>query len=282
MKKLLRYGILCLLLCAAFRQAAMLRDLSPSVSLRFTEPISGEQAASFGAAWAEERGFVSGRESTVVRFTGDVQLVFPARWLYGTPPNGLMPDFCAVSTGLAWELFGGMDVTGLELELNGEDRIISGVFEHGEPVLLIPDEDGFTAAELFPVPTDVDPYRFARDRAAQAALPEPVQILCGPEGAAIAMLLPWLCVILAAWKFLRRRNIWCRAVPVVMVLMALPVWFIPTRWSDTAFWAELLGSLSGRFQDWMTVYPCLRDVQMKEAWYALVLTIGPATWAIKE
>jgi len=282
MKRFVRYAILFGILCCSFRQAAVILDHAPSVSLRFDTPFSLEQSEAFAAVWAEEPGIASGIGTTVIRFAGDAHLAFPAAWVCGSPPNDLMENACAVSTCLAWELYGGTDVTGLTVQIDAESYHICGVFDHGSPVLLVPGEDGFTAAELFPAPAGIDQYRYAHSCAAQAGLEEPTQILCGPEAGFLAGLLPWLCVMLAAWPLARRimrgRN-WGWLIVVLILLPVIPDWFLPTRWSDTVFWTELAHSLHSRFQDWLTLNPALRDLAVKESWYALGILLL-CSWAM--
>ncbi len=272
MKRILRFAVIFLLLCVSFRQAAEIRDLSPAVSLRFEQPFTQEQAAPFAAVWSEEKGYVSGYETTLIRFDGDAQLAFPAAWRYGMPPNNLIENACAVSTQLAWEVYGGDDVTGLTVEIAGSAYTICGVIDHEEAVALLPDDGGFTAAELFPVPNGTDLYRHARNCAAQAGLDEPEQILCGPESASIALLLPWLCVIRCGWPLLRRTTkgrSWLLLIVLLLLIPTIPNWLVPTRWSDTVFWSELLQSLSSRFHDWLSLSPALRDLPVKEYWLML-------------
>lgn len=282
MKRFVRYAVLFALLCFSFRQAAVIREHAPSVSLRFSTPFSIDQAAPFAAAWSEEKRIVSGIGTTLIRFRGDAQLAFPAAWVCGVPPNDLMENTCAVSTRLAWELYGGTDVIDLTVEIDAEAYTICGVFDHKSPVLLLPGEDGFMAAELYPVPAVVDQYRHARECAAQAGLEEPTQILCGPEATFLAGLFPWLYVTLATWALVRRmargRN-WVWLIVVLILLPVIPDWFVPTRWSDTVFWAELAHSLHSRFQDWLTLNPALRDLTVKESWFVLGIGIL-CSWAM--
>ena len=272
MKRVVRILVLFLLLCISFRQAAMIRDLSPTVSLRFDSEFSYEQAQGFDAVWTEEQAYVSGCQCTLIRFDGDALLAFPAEYAFGAPPNCLTPDFCAVSSQLAWELFGGEDVTGLVVELHGEEYTICGVLAHAEPVILVPDNKAFTAAELCVPSLETDLYRYAADCAAQVGMPEPTQILCGPESALLAGLLPWLCVLLVAWKLFcrighRPAALW---LALILILLAvIPDWVIPTRWSDTFFWSELAQSLFSRFQSWLSLPPALKDIPVKLAWFKM-------------
>ena len=282
MKRLCRAAVLFLLLCFSFRQAAVIRDHALSVSMRFSAPFAIDQASTFAAVWSEEEGDVSGIGATVIRFAGDARLAFPAEWVCGAPPNDLMENACAVSTNLAWALYGGTEVTALPLQIGEETHTICGVFEHELPVLLLPGEDGFTAAELYPVPNGTDLYRHARNCAAQAGLEDPAQILCGPEIGLFAGLLPWLCVILAAWPLasrIARGRHWVWLLAVLILLPAIPDWCVPTRWSDTVFWDNLIHSLHSRFRDWLMLRPALRDLAVKEGWCGL-MTGMLCSWAM--
>lgn len=252
MKRFIRYALLLLALCFAFGQANMIGDQSQSVSLRFQEEFTLADAKGFAALWGEETAAISGIDTTLIRFAGDAQLVFPAEWVHGTPPSELKEDTCAVSSGFALECFGGQDVVGLKL---GGD-IICGVFRHEEAVVLKPAREGFTAAELFPVPKQTDLYRWGRDCAAQAGLPEPSAVLCGPEGAFLARLLPWVCCMWLLPRLTGRKG-WL--IAAVLFLLLLPDWFYPTRLSDMVFWSELFDSITGRVRDWLAPSPSLRD-----------------------
>ena len=270
MKQFIRYVLLLLALCFAFGQANVIGDQSQTVSLRFEEEFTLAEGGRFAAVWGEEPVSISGISTTRISFAGDAQLVFPAEWVYGTPPSALKERTCAVSTAFALECFGGQDVVGLQL---GEDTIC-GVFHHPEAVVLKPAREGFTAAELYPVPSRTDLYRWGLDCAAQAGLPEPSAVLCGPEGAFLARLLPWLPCLWLLLRLTGRRG-WVIAAFLLPVF--LPDWFFPTRLSDTVFWSELLDSLLGRMGDWLALAPSLRNRQLKWAWVHL----GAAMLAIR-
>lgn len=266
MKNAVRYALVLLALCFALAQVKVIRAQSQSVSLRFAEEFTLEEGRSFAAVWGEETTVISGVETTRISFAGDGQLVFPAEYVFGTPPSELKGGICAVSTGFALEHFGGVDVVGMKLE---EDTIC-GVFRCEEPVVLKPGREGFTAAELFPVPAKTDLYRWGRDYAAQAGLAEPTAVLCGPELGFWALILPFAVLLLPLLGLLGRRG-WL--VAGVMLLFILPEWCFPTRLSDTVFWAELGESLLGRFRDWLALSPALRDGEVKLAWLHLWILV---------
>ena len=106
--------------------------------------------------------------------------------------------------------------------------------------------------------------------------------ISGPEAAFLAGLFPWIYVTLATWALVRRmargRN-WVWLIVVLILLPVIPDWFVPIRWSDTVFWAELAHSLHSRFQDWLTLNPALRDLTVKESWFVLGIGIL-CSWAM--
>lgn len=293
MKRAVKWAALFLLLCAAFRQASLIRELAPSVSLRFETPLTQAQVeeaqvysqtsgAPWVTFWAEQDCSVSAEFRSAgalgILFSGDARLAFPAEYLHGAPPSDLRFDACAVSTALAWALFGGEDVTGLEITVDEAELTICGVFSHEEAILLRPGSGGFTAAELPDLPEDADAYRYALDYAAACGLGMPSQVLCGPDLAFLAAALSWSCAVgcaavplLAARGRFRHPAIYWGAAFLVAVgcpvwMEWLPGWWIPTRWSDAGFWTALGDSLLHRFRDWLTLSPALRDLECKLAW----------------
>lgn len=137
----------CVLL---FWNAQRLARAAGGISLRYGEALEPRVVASAleyardgrnNAAWsptfwAVRQGVASanGREETVrmLRVCGDAELLATEPLLYGALPGPAGQGGCAVSSALAWQLWGALDVTGLELELDGERYTVRGVFESGE------------------------------------------------------------------------------------------------------------------------------------------------------
>lgn len=137
----------CVLL---FWNAQRLARAAGGISLRYGEALEPHVVASAleyardgrnNAAWsptfwAVRQGAASanGREETVrmLRVCGDAELLATEPLLYGALPGPAGQGGCAVSSALAWQLWGALDVTGLELELDGERYTVRGVFESGE------------------------------------------------------------------------------------------------------------------------------------------------------
>lgn len=137
----------CVLL---FWNAQRLARAAGGISLRYGEALEPRVVASAleyardgrnNAAWsptfwAVRQGAASanGREETVrmLRVCGDAELLATEPLLYGALPGPAGQGGCAVSSALAWQLWGALDVTGRELELDGERYTVRGVFESGE------------------------------------------------------------------------------------------------------------------------------------------------------
>ena len=124
-----------------FWNAQRLARAAGGISLRYGEALEPRVVASAleyardgrnNAAWsptfwAVRQGAASanGREETVrmLRVSGDAELLATEPLLYGALPGPAGQGGCAVSSALAWQLWGALDVTGLELELDGEGRV---------------------------------------------------------------------------------------------------------------------------------------------------------------
>ena len=108
-------------------------------------------------------------------YWGDASLVWGADCLAGGMPAPLDAGGCAVSTALAWQLFGSEEAVGLTLFQEKVEYTVRGVFESEEPVALLPKADAaFTAAEL-PTEADAggDPAARVDACLAKSGLPEP-------------------------------------------------------------------------------------------------------------
>lgn len=119
------------------------------------EAISENQIFAFRAALHEELGkaaieseglwrdawsgtgkiFVSGQkwrgDAAVIAVGGDFFLFHPLRLLSGSylSEDDLMKDRVVLDENLAWQLFGGTDLTGMEIRLNDKPFVIAGVVE---------------------------------------------------------------------------------------------------------------------------------------------------------
>lgn len=307
LKKGLLAALILVLLSFSFRQTALVRRLLPSVSLRYTAPLTVEQLAAARsyarqtegpsiAFWTERR--VPARSAlgnTMVQqitFDGEADLAYPAEYRFGRAPSALEPQTCAVSVGLAWALWGGQDATGLELTVEDTTCRVVGIFPGEEALLLRPDTADFTAAELQHIPEGEDGYRWAETFAMTSGLGQPDWILWSSGFSAWIQLLPWFCVtvpglwlVLYGIGKLRRlpafwRSAVCFGLAFFLALLlpalleALPAWLIPTRWSDLNHWHRLGQTLQARLLDLLALYPSSRDVAAKTAAISVILAVS--------
>jgi len=123
------------------------------VSLRYASPIGAAdayQARVYAAGqsgvsvfwptfWNETKVSVSSEYKTAgatgIFFSGDAAIVWPARYIEGNAPGVTDSSGCALSKALAWELMGGDDLVGMTVDVDGEMRVIRGIFEGDDLVL---------------------------------------------------------------------------------------------------------------------------------------------------
>ena len=138
-KRLLTTGLMLWLLIAAFQQAALVSFLYPTVSLRFDDPLDAvhvqrtrEYAQKNGGPWltfwSERKVRVNGFAAQQITFDGESMLAYPAEYRYGHSPTTWETENCAVSTVLAWQVWGGENVVGLELTVEEVTCRVVGVF----------------------------------------------------------------------------------------------------------------------------------------------------------
>ena len=305
----LLWCVLAVLIVIGRKNAGILEQYS-SVSLRYETPVSGQTAYDARRYAIEQEGsevfwptfWHEGNARFSAEFTettadcillsGDAALVWPAEYLFGEAPGTLDDVGCAVSSRLSGELWGGMDVVGKTVEVDGEVRIVRGVFEGEEllAILSVRDENkshSFTAVELSggissPDRSDIETF------AVSAGLGKPDNILIGTPAfiAAVVAILP-LCIlafygiILCVSRLKRCSSIvrgavmlaafLCSAFLLPVLLEAMPERMIPTRWSDFSFWGALVDQINGDLYEYYTLTPHLRDVMCKILFFKQII-----------
>jgi len=297
---LLFWGALAALTVIGALNLSAIRSHS-SVSLRYRTPISGQaawQARQYAAGqagantfwptfWHETRLSVAGdfskADARCVYYSGDAGLVWAARYLSGVAPGVTDGAGCAVSSALAWTLWGSFDILGKTVVVDGETRTVRGVFEGDDPVALlsIRDEDktrSFTAVELSggpESPSRADAISFA----AAAGLGVPESVLPGTPASLAQLFSALPLLILAVYGLVllirsmkNRPDVTRGAMLLAFIgfaallpslLGALPDWIVPTRWSDFSFWGSLASQMAGDLREYLVVEPRMRDVIYK-------------------
>ena len=278
--------------------AAVLQQYS-AISLRYEMPFSGQaayQARQYAIEhneentfwptyWIEDEAQYSAGFKNVsagcLLFSGNAALVWPAEYLSGAMP-GVADDIgCAISSALAWELWGDTDVVGKTLEVDGVSRIVRCVFEEAEPFALLSVRaenltQAFAAVELSGGPSS--PNRGSVESfAAASGLGMPDNILMGTPAflAELMAMLPLLILVFYGLamciRWMRKRSAIIQRVFAFSLFLGvaillpgfldmLPDWIIPTKWSDFSFWDSLFGQTGGNLREYLKLSPSLRDV----------------------
>lgn len=293
----LAFGCLRTGFSAAAALDALGRDgysLRPAAPLRAGQAEQLQKAAAEQeldlAFWTETDGEAVGAldrtaPATGIACWGEPSLAFGTVCLYGRLPAAAETDACAVTLALARALWGGEDVTGLELRWQDRRYIVCGVVEEERELWLLypaqtPDLP-WTGVELGSVPRG-DPRGAARQLAMTAALDDALAVPGGTLAAA-ARLLVWLPLALAGVALLvglvrgvlRRLNgpvqkeallfalALAGALALPLMLETLPGWVIPNRWSDFAFWSALAELPGQTLRTLLALPPSVRDTVLR-------------------
>lgn len=290
-------GLLALALLAltiaGMQNAAALAQNCQSVSLRYRQPLAPETVADAREKlpgltfWCEDVAALSTgwrqAEATALYYAGDAFLVWGADCRAGQLPAPLDKFGCAVSTALAWELFGSEDAVGLTLSLGDTAYTVRGVFESGERMALLPSEDAaFTAVELaHTAETGQDPAAWADALVAQSGLPAPDWRLYTGLPASLARLLaplPLLFGAVALGAALVRRAarlafpardalffvlLGAAALALPAFFAAWPSWLTPSRWSDFGWWGQTAEQMGEMWRAFLAAPGAGRDLALK-------------------
>ena len=228
------------------------------------------------------QGRVSGK--LVCWAAGDLTLLAGSRVLYGH--MNLSPGECAVSLETARELLGADDVRGRTIQVDGGEMVVRGVYAHGQGDVIVPWVKGqeekmnrlLASAGDWPLG---DSLRRAQDFAASLGLSGADQALDMPLldqlAQTLAMLPGWVLAIwLVAWQVrgMRRGHKLLRGAALAASLAAMawtlgavapPSYLLPTRWSDFAFWEQLVRGLAGRVRETLAAQHYALDQARTEA-----------------
>ena len=221
---------------------------------------------------------------------GDVVSSMPADGAY---PARSDASGCAVSTGLAFSLWGSINVIGLPVKAEGKQFYVRGIFEEEEPRLFLQaqaeSKEPLSNMQL----TFTGPG--AGERAGQylssAGFPEGRILDLTLFAWVLGMILRLPAIILAIGilgRVNRHGKRLCRyplllavyfliAFGILAVLwfcMDLPEFpseFVPTMWSDFEFWGNLFQEQGKNMVSWMAAGPAFRDMELWTSSFMAVL-----------
>jgi len=291
--------VITVLSVAGFMNVGEMRQYS-GISIRFDGPVNGEDAyrlrrhsidrRSHGddvfwpSFWHETRVDVKTEHrnfnTACIVYSGDAGLIWNTDYTDGTAPGVTDGYGCAISSALAHALWGSDDVTGKSLEVDGEKRVVRGVFKGDKPMLLlsVSDEDtgpGFTSVELYGGPSSPDRNDVIGFFASAGIKTPDVILLAGPTSiASLISMLPLIILVLFVLikigiKIHKYKIAFFIAVFFLFLVFALalpgllesvPLRMIPSRFSDFAFWGSLLDQFFLDIGEYLKLTPRSRDI----------------------
>jgi len=302
LRSIILWCLLGVLLVAGLLESNTIGHFS-RISLRYETPVSGVAAhrarqhsiandnTFWPTFWREGMSDFSightAAQSNFIAFSGDANLIWHAEYIMGSAPSSVDSIGIAVSEALAHRLWGSIDIVGMQVEVcDFETRTIRGVFRGSTYLALISfhieDTTGYwSGVELsggIPNPTRRDVENFT----ISSGLGPPDYVLTGGVAtlARFMAIFPLLIIIPFAvvWVFrnlnitktrfpFKKPVIFARliifAIFLPQLLDALPPWLIPTRWSDFAFWSNLISQAGAGILEFLSVNPMLIDVQLR-------------------
>ena len=272
--------VLLVLQLALQGRAAALAAQNPALGVTWAQPLTAEglaaaraweqsdaNAAGLTASfWSKEKCAVSSdfgrttQDVACVGFSGNAGDCRPAVYKTGTAP-GAVGQQCAVSSALAWALFGSEDIVGQTVTLGRTEYVVCGVYDGADAELLYPARAGFTHAALRGTSPDT-PKADAEQWAAAAGVGALTAIDYGPQRLWLARALCRLpaalagvCLVIALLRFAHGLpGLWRGIVYFALALgfalllprflATLPGWLLPARWSNFTFWGELWGKIA--------------------------------------
>jgi len=203
---------------------------------------------------------------------------------------------CAVSTGLAFSLWGSTNVIEMPVKVEGKQFYVRGIFEEEEPRLFL--QAQAESEELLSNMQLTFAGSGTRDRAKQylssAGFPEG-RILDLTLFAWVLGIIFRLPAIILAFGILGRvirhgKRVWRYSILLAIYLLLafgilaglwfcidlpkIPSDFIPTMWSDFEFWGNLFEEQGKNMVSWMAAGPAFRDIELWiTAFMAVLLSV---------
>lgn len=305
-KKFWLYPVYFLFCVAAFQTVAQLTLCYPSISLRYEKPLSAQQvklikesdlSGLYPVFWSQAKGVaVTGEDGTadasVLWVDGEGSKVYPVNFSEGGYPSELDTQGCAVSSALAWKLWGSEKVSGLSLHLDGKSYQIRGVFNSKDYIAMI-QTNGTDSGKEFEAVELAGEYADSTETlleqlAISGILPIPDILIDGRLMYGVFCFIaaiPILLLIIAGMKRMlavnsankkqKNNSLWKKEVVIFAFLLVnalflpellkkLPADMVPVRWSDFNFWGRFFKVYETRYIDWLSLRPLLKDILAKQ------------------
>lgn len=235
--------------------------------------------------------------NTVIVF-GDCRELTSSGMLLGSFPAKTDQSGCAVSSGLAFSLWGSADVLGLPIKMEGDMLYVRGVLEEEEPRLFrqSPAESKELLSNMQLIFSGTGTREKAQRYLSTADFPGGMILELPLVKWALAMIFRLPAILLAAGivvRVLRRgKRLWLFYLPSALAVLAgalfcmdlpaIPAGFIPTMWSDFAFWKNLFAGHWKNLLTWLLTAPTFRDGELMTASFMTALfSISASAFAAK-
>ena len=242
-------------------------------------------------------------KADVVDVFGDCEDISSSMLTDGAYPARSDASGCAVSTGLAFSLWGSTNVIGMPVKAVGKQFYVRGIFEEEEPRLFLQaqaeSEEPLSNMQL----TFTGPG--AGERAGQylssAGFPEGRILDLTLFAWVLGMILRLPAIILAIGilgRVTRHGKRLCR-YPLLLAVYLLtafgilavlwfcidlpefPSEFVPTMWSDFEFWGNLFQEQGKNMVSWMAAGPAFRDMELwTSSFMAVLLSVCASAFTV--
>lgn len=235
---------------------------------------------------------------------GDCRDITTAIMIYGSFPAQSDQSGCAVSSGLAFSLWGSTEVLGLPIKIEGNVFYVRGVFKEEEPRLFrqVQAESKEPLSNMQLNFSGTGTSERARQYLSAVGFPEGMllELPLIEWGLDIFFRLP--AMILSLGILIRAIRRGCRlwhyplllafylppalavsaASIICMDLPEMPAGFIPTMWSDFEFWKNLFVGHWKNLVAWILAVSTFRDVELMAASFMTILfSLGASVCAAK-
>ncbi|WP_099204342.1 ABC transporter permease [Scatolibacter rhodanostii] len=283
----------------SLRNIQELKQVYPGWSLRSQEEISAEQVLQSRRAfaeqadniiwptfWTEQREtmttFRTASTQKIIYYDGDPTLVFPAEFLMGGYPGEMDVNRAAISNQLAFTLWGSEDVLGESFQIGEKEYTISGVFQSKEETVIAGNSN--TEMKWKNIEIRDTENKLTREEIVLAAqkigLSSEVHIIDGNGMVMLLNLFAYLPIVVGIFLicFAINRQLpqhsvvknvgvflffLILALSLPWVLSKFPLWLLPTKWSDFAFWVKLFETLQEYIVSWFLLVPQDKDLVAK-------------------
>lgn len=239
-----------------------------------------------------ETGLLRSAKAALLQVRGNMADVLPVGLLSGAYcPEGDLRG-CVLDEDLAYALFRTKRALGNEIQIGKKRYIIRGIVESRFPVVMVQNMDKKAVFDKLEIRCDFPEKELSLEEGVFVAdTPFYTELLRH-----VTQLPLWLFLLWIFWQLLqgarekgekRKKAIFLAAVAVLVVLMFafiragllvspvfLPERYIPSRWSDFAFWERKAQALKQLKQEFLFLSPCPKDMLFWESLWQLLIQLA--------